>query len=375
MVGSKTDVFEVTGTGWTEALDRLPHDVYHRPEYHSLPGFGHQGKPLMFSYREGETGTFLWPYLLRPIAGTGDYDVSSVYGYAGPLCSGDGEFAERAWLALQDHWRSRRVVSAFTRFHPILGNAPAVFSGLAGAGQDGLMPAGSTVSIDLTIPPEDQVRRYQKVLRQEIRKAREAGFVTEEDREWTATSEFLRLYRETMARRNSRQEYLVDEAWVGEFRQALGGRAKLFVTTWNGAVAAALLAIEYSPFLHAHLTGINAELSAHSPLKVLLDDIRAWGAERGLSWFHLGGGLGGREDSLFQFKRRFSPVTHTFQTGRWILDAARYRELAEAHRESLLRTGFRIGNPDFFPVYRYPPVAADACEPVECAGAAVAGSR
>lgn len=368
MEGSVSEVFTVTQNSWIEALERLPHDVYHRPEYHSLPGFGHQGTPFLFSYGEGETARFLWPYLLRPIDGTSYNDVSSIYGYAGPLCAGDSQFVGRAFEALQGHWLSQRVVSAFTRFHPILDNA-AVFDNnvcAAGAGQ-GLFPGGSTVSIDLSIPAEEQVRRYQKVLRQEIRKAHEVGFVTTEDGEWSAAPDFVRLYSETMTRRNSRGEYLVDEAWLACFRRKLGTRAKMFVTRWQGSVAAVLLAIEYGPFLHAHLTGINATMTAHSPLKVLLDDIRVWGTERGLRWFHLGGGVGGREDSLFQFKRRFSPVTHRFQTGRWILDPARYREIAEAHQEALLRRGYRIGNPEFFPVYRYQPVAADACEPVECA--------
>jgi CelD/BcsL family acetyltransferase involved in cellulose biosynthesis len=161
------------------------------------------------------------------------------------------------------------------------------------------------------------------------------------------------MYRETMLRRNSRREYLIDEAWVQTFRQALGPRAHLFVTRWQGAVAAALLAIEHGPFLHAHLTGINAEMTAHSPFKVMLDDVREWGTLRGLQHFHLGGGVGGREDSLFQFKRRFSPVSHAFHTGRWILDPIRYAELERDHLETL--QGALIEDSDYFPSYRYRP--------------------
>ena len=361
-VRSWVRVLAATEAAWMEALDRLEHDVFHRPDYHALPGFGHQGTPHLFSYEEGNGALFVWPYLLRPIAGTTLRDVTSVYGYAGPLSSGDAEFTGRAWESLVDHWRSAGVVAAFTRFHPILGNAERMGDQLRGpvAEGQGLFPAGSTVSIDLTIPSSEQVRRYQKVLRQEIRKSRELGFVTTEDSQWSAVSSFVRVYSETMARRNSRDEYCVDEVWVNQFRRALGTRARLFVTTWQGSVAAALIAIEHPPFLHAHLTGINSEMAAYSPLKVLLDDIRAWGTEHGLRSFHLGGGLGGREDSLFQFKRRFSPVTHVFQTGRWILDPVRYRELERAHQDKLLRSGPEISNPDFFPIYRYQPVETDS---------------
>ena len=158
-----------------------------------------------------------------------------------------------------------------------------------------------------------------------------------------------------MLRRNSRAEYLIDTTWVSEFRRCLGERARLLVTKFNDEVAAALIAIEYGPYLPAHLTGINAELVAYSPLKVLLDDVRAWGTSRGLKAFHIGGGLGGREDTLYQFKRKVSPLTHEFYTGSWILDPVRYRELEAAHREKLADRGIDMGNPSFFPSYRYRP--------------------
>jgi hypothetical protein len=362
VVSARSDVFSPAQSEWMNALTELPHDIYHRPEYHSLSGLGHEGSPHLFVYREGGASIFVWPYLLRPIPGTDLNDVSSVYGYAGPLCQGDAEFVQRAWRALGAGWREQRVVAAFTRFHPLLGNA-GLMANLAqvdAAAAEGLVPSGSTVSIDLTLPSGEQIKRYQKVLRQEVRKSRELGFVTVEDRDWEHVSSFVRVYRQTMERRTSRAEYLVDEAWVDRFRTALGSYARLFTVHWQGKVAAALLAIEYPPYLHAHLTGIDGEFAAHSPLKILLDDIREWGTLRGLHSFHLGGGLGGKEDSLFQFKRRFSPVTHSFQTGRWILDESRYRDLEAAHRESLQSRQYRLGNPLYFPSYRYQPAEADA---------------
>lgn len=358
---NQAELYAVADPRWAEVVGRLRHDVYHTPDYHCVPGFGREGEAFVFAYQEGDS-VFLWPYLLTPTEGaTGYHDVTSVYGYAGPLSSPDPEFVARGWNALLDHWRSQRVVSAFTRFHPLIGNRELMQNLKDANGQpagEGLRRCGSTVSMDLTIPGDDQIRRYQKVLRQEIRKSREIGFVTTEDADWNHVDDFVRLYRDTMSRRNGRSEYLVDSAWVMEFRRILGDQARLFVTKWNGVVAAALLAMEYRPFLHAHLTGINSELVAHSPLKILLDDIRAWGTERGLESFHLGGGLGGREDSLYQFKRRFSPLAHEFHTGSWILDPAMYRELEEVHRRKFAEQGIEMGDPGFFPIYRYHPAEA-----------------
>ena len=80
-------------------------------------------------------------------------------------------------------------------------------------------------------------------------------------------------------------------------------------------------------------------------MTVLLDDIRAWGTKQGLKAFHLGGGLGGRADTLYEFKREFSPLKHEFYTGSWILDPERYRELQAMHLRSLAQMGVDIGLP------------------------------
>jgi hypothetical protein len=337
-----------TDTQWTEYLNRFRHDIYHTPFYHAVPGLGREGEAFAFVHREGDE-VFLWPYLLKPIGDTGYFDVTSVYGYAGPVSSPNPDFIERGWLSLLDAWRSQNVVSAFTRFHPMLENHRLLQGHAAGAG---LRHRGSTVSIDVTIPLDEQVRRYQKVHRQEIRRAREAGFVTTLDEEWVHAEDFVRLYGLTMARLNSRPEYLVDMAWVDEFRKLLGTHARLFVTKLDGRVAVTSLVMEYGPYLHGHLIGADGAFSAHSPMKIALDNERIWATEKGLEACHMGGGLGGREDSLYQFKRKFSPLTHEFYIGTWILNPARYRELEDEHRRKL---GIELGDPGFFPIYRYQP--------------------
>ena len=300
---------------------------------------------------------FLWPYLLTPIAGTGGYhDVTSVYGYPGPVACRNPAFIARAWQALLDHWRTQRAVSAFTRFHPLLGNC-RLLEGIAAA-RAGLRADGSTVSIDLTLPAETQVRHYNKKLRQEVRKAREAGFATIEDEPWSHADAFVALYQETMSRRGSRPEYVIDRAWVDHFREILAPHARLFVTTsGDGAVAAAMIVVAYRPFVHCHLIGTAEAFAGDSPSKLLLDDVRIWGTRNGYEAMHLGGGLGGKEDSLFLFKRRFSPRTHPFHTGNWILDEPRYRELEAAHRARLSAQGVDVAEIPFFPAYRYRPHA------------------
>ncbi|MEO8099659.1 MAG: GNAT family N-acetyltransferase [Acidobacteriota bacterium] len=361
MILGRSELLSPADSRWPEMLARVRHDIYHSAGYHRSPQLGRDGDPYLFAYQEGDLA-FLWPYLLAPVDPSGVsspaslYDVTSVYGYAGPVASSNVEFIQRGWHALLDHWRMQGAVSAFTRFHPLLGNQALSehFQDVSiGPAENQSRHCGATISIDLTLDSPEQVRRYQKVLRQEIRKSRELGFTTCLDEEWRHQDDFLRLYRSTMMRREGKSEYLIDANWLTRFRESVGCGARLFVTKYDGVVAAALLAMEYGPFLHAHLTGINADLVAYSPLKVLLDDVRQWGTERSLQSFHLGGGLGGQQDSLFQFKRRFSPLVHEFSIGAWILKPLEYRELSLARQQGLREQGIDVSDAGFFPAYRY----------------------
>ena len=66
----QVNILSTDDPAWADQLCEVPHDIYHRPEYHELTGFAHQGTPYLFSYREDGHHLFLWPYFLRPIAGT-----------------------------------------------------------------------------------------------------------------------------------------------------------------------------------------------------------------------------------------------------------------------------------------------------------------
>jgi hypothetical protein len=51
------------------------------------------------------------------------------------------------------------------------------------------------------------------------------------------------------------------------------------------------------------------------------------GRDLGMKFFHLGGGVGGREDTLFQFKRLFSDLLLTDQIWCYIGDEPGYNQL------------------------------------------------
>jgi GNAT superfamily N-acetyltransferase len=376
MPGSTTQVHIVrpADAAWEEWLGPVPRDVFHTSGYHEYSEASGDGEAYLVVVGTRDRG-MAWPYLLRPVPGASEHlgrpvaDVSSVYGYPGPLawgCTPGDPFIAEAWREVQAVWRTQDAITAFTRFHPLLGNASLV-SGLRAADVSGREPTnpivagGQTVSIDLSLGYQGVRAVYGRDLRREIDASRRAGLVTTVDTEWAELGTFARLYNETMARLQASEFYLFQESDFRRLRDALHDELHLLVTRVDGTVAAAGLFTDWHGLIEWYLVGTDSAYASLSPSKELVDFAVEWAIERGARVLHLGGGRGGSRDSLLWFKSRFSPRRHTFHTGRWILDHGATAQLSRA-RSVGLEPGM-APSPSFFPEYRAPIVAAAGPEP------------
>lgn len=306
---------------WGQWIDPIPHDFHHTAAYHRFSEEAGEGEGWLAVW--GSAQRYLaWPYLLRPIEqAPGLRDVTSVYGYAGPLVYGP---ADEAFLALAHRelaalWRSQGAISAFTRFHPLLENQ-------RWAPEATVRAEGETVSLDLGEP--EAWRRYRASLRNRINRARRLGLVTSPDPEWAHLEDFARFYHAAMLRNRAARAYFFPLDYFRRLRQALGENLFLMLTRQGDTIASAAIVSEYRGIVGSHFAMNNPECLALAPTKTLLDDVRRWAAARGNRVLHLGGGRGSAPDSLFAFKAAFSDRRHRFYTGRWVLDVRRYEELS-----------------------------------------------
>lgn len=357
---NRLELVEADDPEWDVWVESAEHDVYHTAGYHRVSGLTGDGTPLMLVY--GDRERFVaWPYLLQGIPGSGAlvggpaHDVTSTYGYSGPLvrgCEPGDRLIEESWRAFEDVWMEQHVISVFTRFHPILRNhrwycdtpadPPAVAEGL------GVLLTGQTVSIDTKAADDAIVAAYPRSFRQEIAQSRRKGLRTELDADWRHLDTFVELYTETMSRNHAQAAYFLGREYFENLRREVERDLSLFVGLIDGQVAAACLFLSHHGIVHPHLAGTSTAFLSLSPLKVMWDDVRRWAADRGDRIIHLGGGRGGAADSLFEFKARFSPSRHDFYTGRWILDHRRYDVLTHP----AIDVG--DGQAGYFPPYRAP---------------------
>lgn len=357
---------------WDKWLSNVRHDIYHTAGYHAYSQASGEGEAYLVIVGDQQRG-LAWPYLLGRVSevpGLTDSeatDVNSVYGYPGPLawgCRPGDPFLERAWSELVAVWRQQRAVSVFTRFNPLLENAPiwssSPWSGLTGVQSDGVVAIGPTVSVDLSLSAEAIRSRYGAGLRNDINRARRAGLTTTHDMDFARLSTFTRLYHQTMVRAGATDYYFFAEADFRRLRTALSRRLHLLLTCVGDEVAAAGLFTEFDGIVEWHLVGSSEEFSALSPSKLLVDDAILWAQDRGNRVLHMGGGRGGREDKLLWFKSRFSPQLHAFHTGRWILDRNAYEELVRGRRAGIEPS--QELDRGFFPAYRAPIIQRNAPE-------------
>jgi GNAT acetyltransferase-like protein len=328
---------------WTEILGRVRHDFYHLPGYVALAAEQEGGAARALVVEDGHRGLFL-PLIVRPIEGGGS-DATSPYGYPGPLIwgSSDPDWIREAFHAGVEHLRSEGIVSLFVRLHPLLDEVPPV-----GVGR--MLTHGETVSIDLTQSLDEIWSQTRNNHRRDISKSERMGYVARIDEDWQHFSAFIRLYRETMERLSAEERYLFDERYFIRLREALGPSAMLWVVAKDDAIAAAVLFVETSGIVQYHLAGSDQEHAWTRPTKLLIRTVTRWAKERGDLRLHLGGGVGGADDSLMHFKAGFSDERHVFRTLRVVVDDPAYRRLV-ADRDPALDPTDLDG---FFPLYRKP---------------------
>ena len=323
---------------WDEAIDAAGADVFHRSWFHRLARLRGEGEPQLFVWRTASVLVVV-PMLFRDIPGGVGCDVSSVYGYVGPAVRGAprpgdvAQFRSSLRRALED----RGVVSVFSRLHPLRDRRGWI------EGLGTLESSGRTLAVPLTGRSEDDVQSgYRGSHRREIARLRNNGYAVQSEAE--SVDAFHDLYAAAMARLGAGSRYTFSPTHL---RMLIDdGGMNLLVVRRGAEVAAAGLFTRGELGSHYFLSGTHPEHRKLAPSKLLVHAGCCWARQRGAAWMHLGGGVGGAQDSLFRFKAGFGAQSHAFHTWRWVVDPDRYRwHCARVGAEN---------SSDFFPAYRRP---------------------
>ncbi len=307
-------------------------DVYYSRGFLEASAVLVDGDPVLLEL-PGERGTVLFACLLR----RDPPDVVTPYGYGGPVGAGADPPLERFPAAYEAWCRARGAVSSFVVFHPLNGSADSPASAMFRR-----FPLGATVAWPLTGRDLfDGMHRHHRRL---VRRAQDEGLEVTIDPAPTELDPFVALYEDTMRRVQASPFYFFPPDY---WRALLSGVALVRVDVRQGGrLLAGVLAMGRPPWLHYHL-GAGSEADRRVGASHLaLYRLAAWGRAQGFETLHLGGGVGGRADSLFEYKLRFAPDGRVgVAIGKAVHDTGRYLRLAGADA---------VDWDGFFPAYREP---------------------
>ncbi len=312
---------------WNELFEAFPPekmDVYFTEQYVKLYETETE-KAECFVCREGDN-TLLFPFLARQFEFQGKRykDFETAYGYGGPVYNcDDNEFVIRALTTFKTYCNEDNYLAGFVRFHPLFQNQ----EGFEAVGR--VIADRKTVAIDLN-QTMDEVWKNEihSKNRNVIRKAEKAGCQFIVDDKYDHLHEFINLYDFTMDKLSADGFYYFDDAYYENLKHGITDSFLGCVENSEGQIISAAIFMYRGPYGHYHLSGSDKSQLAISPNNFMLWNAAIELQKRGVKRFHLGGGTNGdEENSLFQFKHKFSKDTCQFCIGKLIFNQELYEAI------------------------------------------------
>ena len=330
-------------TEWNKAIDGFDKkDFYHSYDYHQACLKEKEAAKLLF-YESGET-TIAFPLLIRPINGSGYFDAASVYGYAGPLVSGFGpDFNFEDWKKqLLTFFSENRIVSVFSSTNPFIDHQIELLSTFGD-----IENLGNIVYFDLE-SPQAHLKQYSKTTKRYVKRNKGLFKIREGKSEEDALL-FLKIYYRSMDRLHADSQYYFKLPYFLDLLKSESCDAYFVFAVSNdsGKEISAAFIIRTNHIIQYHLSGTLDDYRHLSPIRTIIDHTRKKGITDNYSFFNLGGGVGSKNDSLYDFKASFSKTRIPFQVWKFIADDEVYHQLCKEYPPIQ-----DLDKPNYFPKYR-----------------------
>lgn len=272
------------------------------------------------------------------------FDITTPYGYGGFIIEGTPNDSNLKKLneEYSNYCCLKNIISEFVRFHPVLENSKMnseIYE---------VMDLGKTITMDL-ISKEQIWNDLSSKNRNVIRKAIKSGVEIYWGRSPELIDQFIPLYNSTMNKDDATDYYYFNKEFYKSVLEDLKYNSLIFYALYDQKIISISMIIFGNDNMHYHLSASDREYQSLAATNLLLYEVACWGCENGYKTFHLGGGLGSKEDSLYKFKKAFNKNSETyFSIGKKIFDQEKYDELIEIREKGT--KGFEESS--FFPGYR-----------------------
>lgn len=324
---------------WWGFLKRMPQSqqhIHYTPDYHRVLEDNGDGDALLFVYSE-DSNLFFYPFMLREINRVGDrkvdlnyHDVSSVFGYTGPLIqSYSKEFIRKSQNAIQDLFKQQNVISELIRYNPILQNNDYSAPGLSN------IPVKEYVYIDLPADGTELLNIYSKRMQTYLNKAERQSIDIAITTSKGMVYDFFDLYCQHMVEIDVDKYYLFSDSYFASLYRLIKNFGYLICSKVNGEMVAGLIFLAHGDTAYYHHGARNTDVNNSGLVnKYLFHRAFIKQVDDNISNCLLGGGAtDAADDSLLQFKKFFTNRSTNFVIGRRIIDRDKYNKIIQIWRE------------------------------------------
>lgn len=330
---------------WRETLQKFSRvDVCQLPEYNiAYARRIRNSQAFMWCYKD----SFCYPFLLTPVQISDEndkihqteyYDISSIYGYSGPLCN-DKSILKEAWSAFDDWSKEQKIIAEFTRFSLF-----AKTANNAHAETEVLNNRPSAV----TYLDGDLLQSLGKKTRNMIRKAEKSSLNAQELDPQKHITSFRKLYDKTMQRNKATDFFAYDDVYYDTLLSIPSEELRLFGVFDQDQIVAAAISLSHGGGALYHLGASLKEYSNLGAGNLALYSMSAALQQSGVKFITVGGGrTTALDDPLFRFKKSNASHVETFQIGKRIVNEKGYKEVVELW-ESLYKKPIETSNLIFY---------------------------
>lgn len=334
---------------WNEIVKEFSdYDVYYLAEYVKAFQIHGDGEPQLIYFNNGNLSA-MNVVMKRDISihkGFSNFldkdtyfDFATPYGYGGFIF--EGKYSKQDVEQLNNEYsvfcKENNIISEFVRLHPVIANGTKVDDMYS------VQKLGNTVTIPLH--SKKQIwEELNKKNRNVIRKAEKSGVEIYCGRSTKLMEEFIRMYNKTMDKDSAQDYYYFKEEFYESMLKDLKDHFLIFYAQLDESIISMAVIMFCNHQLHYHLSASEQAYQKYAPTNLLLFEAACWGCENGYDTFHLGGGLGSKEDNLYKFKKSFTKCEDTsFFIGKKVFNQEAYEHLCSLNDGT---------DENFFPRYR-----------------------
>lgn len=321
-------------------------DVFFQPAYGKLYENVENGKCETFVYHNGAE-TVQHTYIKRPVSrlvdGVQYYDVTTPYGYGGPvLVNGEPSVTliQAYYQAWAEHCKAENVIAEFNRFH--LFDNTAFRESFPGE----CVHISDNVVRSLEESVDEMWMSFDHKVRKNVKKAESNCLLVSTDAVGEHLDEVLDIYYKTMERNDAKNFYYFDRAYFQAIIDTLPDKFMFFHVWHEDTIISTELVLCSERYVYSFLGGTLDDYYPMRPNDLLKYEIIKWSKETGHKAFILGGGYSGN-DGIYRYKKAFAPGDDVpFYVGRMIYNEKAYARLVDEREKE------GQPNANYFPLYR-----------------------